>query len=97
MRDEAGTGQVGVGCVHADTHPHLPRFDMETTTSSPVYAVTATHFGAALLDTGETVMYEFASMHEAQQWYGQGRPDARLVRRDDLAPHERDAIDAVLA
>jgi len=70
---------------------------MNRTVSSPVYAVTSTHFGAALLDTGETVMYEFSSMQEAQQWLGKGRPDARLVRRADLAPHERDAIDAVLA
>ena len=70
---------------------------MDSTASSSVYAVTTTHFGSALLDTGETVMYEFASMHEAQQWYDQGRPDARLVRRADLAEHEREAIDAVLA
>ena len=65
-------------------------------TSTPVYAVTSTQFGTALLDSGETVMYEFASMQEAKQWYGNGRPDARLVRRSELAPHERDAIDAVL-
>jgi hypothetical protein len=66
-------------------------------TSNPVYAVTSTPFGAALLDSGETIMYEFASMREAKEWYGNGRPDARLVRRSELAPHERDAIDAVLA
>jgi hypothetical protein len=70
---------------------------MEMTASSPVYAVTTTHFGTALLDTGETVMYEFTSMQEAQKWYGEGRSDARLVRRADLTTHERDAIDAVLA
>ena len=77
-------------------HPHHPQLPVSETISSPVYAVTSTHFGAALLDTGETVMYEFATMQEAQQWLGEGRPDARLVRRADLAPHEQDAIDAVL-
>lgn len=64
--------------------------------SDPVYAVTTTPFGRAQLDSGETVMYEFASMEEAQKWYGNGRPDARLVRRSDLKAHEREAIDAVL-
>lgn len=71
--------------------------DKLTPSTDLVYAVTTTPFGTSLLDSGETIMYEFSSMKEAKKWYGKGRPDARLVRRSDLAPHERAAIDAVLA